>query len=204
MTDNDPSTRYPRNQLNAERDTTIQPPTPRFHASKDKINTLHSSIKNQVSGHISDWSVLNAEQAKALHSDAGIQFFRRDGKDYRKVNYVGAGYGDWVCLVTQGWLNRYNGKAAGGGAGTGSGSDSANADGRLAYRNDPDYQTPMPIDPTTVIDTARTDHQISLTLTNPDGEPMPDALYTVAINGQTLSGRFNDQGEAVVEFLPEG
>ncbi|MEJ2075253.1 MAG: hypothetical protein P8X79_17520, partial [Reinekea sp.] len=92
MTDNDPSTRYLRNQLDAERDTTIQPsddhpPTPRFHASKDKINTLHSSIKNQVSGHISDWSVLNAEQAKALHSDAGIQFFRRDGKDYRKVNY---------------------------------------------------------------------------------------------------------------------
>ncbi|MEJ2042270.1 MAG: hypothetical protein P8X74_13015 [Reinekea sp.] len=40
--------------------------------------------------------MLNAEQAKALHSDAGIQFFRRDGKDYRKVNYVGAGYGDWL------------------------------------------------------------------------------------------------------------
>ncbi|MEJ2045327.1 MAG: hypothetical protein P8X89_18845, partial [Reinekea sp.] len=99
MSDNDPSTHYPRNQLTAEHDTTTQPPAPRFHASKDKINALHSSIKNQVSGHISDWSVLNAEQAKALHSDAGIQFFRRDGKDYRKVNYVGAGYGDWVCLV---------------------------------------------------------------------------------------------------------
>ncbi|MEJ2044998.1 MAG: hypothetical protein P8X89_17160 [Reinekea sp.] len=87
MSDNDPSTRYFRNQLEAERDSPIQPsPTPRFHASKDKINTLHSSIKNQVSGRISDWSGLNAEQAKALHSDAGIQFFCRDGKDYRKVN----------------------------------------------------------------------------------------------------------------------
>ncbi|MEJ2045952.1 MAG: hypothetical protein P8X74_18975 [Reinekea sp.] len=85
MSDNDPSTRYFRNQLEAERDSPIQP-SPTLSRQQRKINALHSSIKNQVSGHISDWSVLNAEQAKALHSDAGIQFFRHDGKDYHKVN----------------------------------------------------------------------------------------------------------------------
>ncbi|TCS41139.1 RHS repeat-associated core domain-containing protein [Reinekea marinisedimentorum] len=163
---------------------------PAIQADKNAAKKLPNAIKEQLRSHISDWSLLNAEVASGYRSGEGIQFFEQTSRGYRKVNGYCRGS---VCLVSDGWLKRVNNpQVSGSSAAVSSYSNTA-----VASADEPEVVEDS-------YSTTETNHQIEFYIANPDGDPMPDARYSIVINGQTYSGALDENGEGISEYLPEG
>jgi hypothetical protein len=164
---------------------------PRIRADKNAAQKLPTAIKELLRSHISNWSVLDKTKAASYRSGEGIQFFEKTSRGYRKIN---AYRRNSLCLVSDSWLKRINNPYKTGGA---SGSAASYAYSGSSADDDPEVVAES-------YATTETNHQIEFYVANPDGNPMPDAKYSIVINGQTYSGALDENGTGVSDYLPEG
>jgi hypothetical protein len=164
---------------------------PRIRADKNAAQKLPTAIKELLRSHISNWSVLDKTKAASYRSGEGIQFFEKTSRGYRKIN---AYRRNSLCLVSDSWLKRINNPYKTGGA---SGSAASYAYSGSSADDDPEVVAES-------YATTETNHQIEFYVANPDGNPMPDAKYSIVINGQTYSGALDENGTGVSDYLSEG
>jgi len=182
------------------KDVAAKPPVNKIH-----VRQLDSAVLSALKGHKDTWGVLANDAARDLRSGNGVQFFEKQNKHYKAVHKPSVGNKDWLCLVNDEWVESHYPSQTdtqpsvmhllSEAAALERAESGADLDDPDANRSNDDAFIGTPI---------YANRELSLSLTNPDGQPMPDGQYQVEINGQTFAGKLNDQGEALVEQLPEG
>ncbi len=171
-----------------------------FSINKEAVRKLPDSVKSQLRGSLSDWAILDNTQAKHFRSGEGIQFFEQDGQRYRKASRPTANSSTTLCCVTTGWVQRQNQARQ-----KQTGSAFTSASQAQIERHQPEIAPPkQTVAGATSAEPSQTNHNLHLSILNPDGNPMPDARYEVQIEGQTFTGKISVEGETDVTFLPAG
>ncbi|GGX64947.1 DUF6883 domain-containing protein [Saccharospirillum salsuginis] len=161
------------------------------------VADLPRAIRNRLDPHWSDWTLLSEDEARYLVATDHCRFFTLNQRGrWEEIRGRIIGSTDpWVCLERASTNPNKRTRSDGGGSSRSDrgadGYDTPSAEDRAALA---DYQP----------EGTRTDHDLRLRYLDDQGEPVPDIKYTVRLQSQEYTGRLDDNGEAVLHYLPAG